>query len=704
MKITKDELLKRLKEKPDRPLHMREMLVNFKIPKEDRRNFKRLIKELLRDGEVIKTRKNQYGLPEKMSLIIGRVQCHRDGYGFVIVERAGETDIFIPNRNLSGAMHGDRVVARVEHIKERAKREGRIVRVLERAHRKVVGRYEYSKNLGYVVPNDQRICQDLYISPGDRKNAKNGDIVVAEILSYPTATRNPDGKIIKVLGKPGDAGITTDIIVEEYELPHAFPPGVLKDSKAVTQNVTRSMFKGRKDLRFLNTVTIDGEKAMDFDDAVSVKRLPGGSILLWVHIADVGYYVPWDYPLDEEARKRGTSIYFPDRVIPMLPEELSNGICSLKPREDRLALTVEMEFYKEGNRARYDFYDSVINSNERMTYTSVKKILADKDPGECRRYNYLLDDFKIMEELCHRLRNKRTHRGSLDFDLPEPEIALDLRGEIRDIFVAERNIAHRIIEEFMIAANEAVACHMAGLKVPFIYRIHEEPDSGKMEEFLEFLKGFGYMIMKKKVHPGAFQKVLEKVKDKPEERLINNVMLRSMKQARYSVENLGHFGLASDYYTHFTSPIRRYPDLVVHRLLREVRRDQLSIKRKEYLNGILPEIANRSSERERIADEAEREVVDSLKVRFMKDKLGEVYKGIITGVTSYGFFVQLKEVFVEGLVHISTLRDDYYSFHEGAHLLKGERRKRIYRIGDEVMVRVDRVDIEKRQIDFSVLK
>lgn len=704
MMVAREEILKRFKEISYRPLRMREMLVTFNVSKEERRAFKRLIKELLKDGEIIKTRKNQYGLPEKMGLIIGRLRCHRDGYGFVIPEKPGEADIFIPNRSLYGAMHGDRVVVRVEHLREGAKREGRIIRILERAHKRIIGRYEYSRNFGYVVPDDQRIGQDLYIGPKDRKDAKKGDLVVAEILSYPTPTRSPEGRIIRVLGRPDDPGIITDMIIEKYELPQSFPQNVLEDARSVPLNVTKAMFKGRKDLRDLNTVTIDGEKAMDFDDAVSVKRLSGGSILLWVHIADVGYYVPWDSPLDKEARDRGTSVYFPDRVIPMLPKELSNGICSLNPREDRLAVTIEMEFDREGNRRRYDFYDSVINSNERMTYTSIKKILVDKDPTESRRYKYLLDDFRIMEELCLRLRAKRMKRGSLDFDLPEPEIILDLRGEIRDILIAERNIAHRIIEEFMIAANETVAYHMGMLDIPFIYRIHEEPDPNKMEEFLEFLKGFGFTMMKKKVSPKAFQRILEEAKDRPEEKLINNVMLRSMKQARYSAENLGHFGLASDCYTHFTSPIRRYPDLVVHRLLREVRTGHLSARKKGYFGEIIPEIAIHSSERERIADEAEREVIDSLKVRFMKDKVGEEYKGVITGVASFGFFVQLKEIFVEGLVHVSTLRDDYYHFYEKAHMLKGEHKKRVFRIGDEVKVRVDRVDIERRQIDFSILK
>lgn len=704
MKVMKEEILKRFKERSSRPMHMREMLMSFKVTGEERRAFKRLVKELLRGGEIIKTRKNQYGLPEKMSLIVGKLQRHMDGYGFVIPEKTGEADIFISQRSLSGAMHGDRVVARIERIKEGARREGVIIRILERAHRKVVGIYEASRNIGYVLPNDLRIGQAIYIGPKDRKGAKKGDIVVVEIHSYPTATRAAEGRITKILGKPDDPGITTDIIIEEYELSEGFPSDVSQEARSVLQEVKKGMIKRRKDLRYLNTVTIDGEKARDFDDAVSIKRLPGKSILLWVHIADVGFYVTWDSYLDLEARSRGTSVYFPDRVVPMLPEELSNGICSLRPKEDRLALTVEMEFDREGNRIRYDFYESVINSNERMTYTSVKKILVDKDPVELKRYNYLIDDLSTMEELCGRLTAKRVQRGSLDFDLPEPEIILDIQGAIRDVVTAERNIAHRIIEEFMIAANETVASYINNLGVPSIYRIHEEPDPDKIGELLEFLSGFGFSFSKKKVSPKILQKVLEDVMDKPEEKLINNVMLRSMKQARYAVENLGHFGLASECYTHFTSPIRRYPDLIVHRILRESRKGHLSEKRKRYLSENLPEIAAHSSEKERAADDAEREVVNSLKVRFMKDKVGEEYEGIISGVTSYGFFVQLKEIFIEGLVHVSTLRDDYYNIFEKAHLLKGEHTKRVFRLGDEVNVRVDRVDLERGQIDFSLVK
>jgi len=585
MRVTKEEILKAFRKTSYRPLRMREMFVTFKVPKEDRRAFKRLIKELLKDGEIIKTRKNQYGLP-----------------------------------------------------------------------------------------------------------------------TYPTPARGSEGRPVKVLCRPDDPRSITDMIIEEYGLPRGFREDLLREARSIPQDVTRMDIKGRKDLRKINTVTIDGEMARDFDDAISIRSLPKGSILLLVHIADVSHYLPWDSPLDKEARVRGTSVYFPDRVIPMLPIELSNGICSLNPREDRLAVTIEMEFDKEGNRLRYDFYDSVINSNERMTYTSLKKILVDKDPSESRRYHYLLDDFRIMEELCLRLGAKRMQRGSLDFDLPEPEIVLDLRGEIKDILIAERNIAHRIIEEFMIAANETVACYMAMQKVPFIYRIHEEPDPDKMEELLDFLRGFGFQITKKRVHPKVLQKVLREVRDMPEERVINSMILRSMKQARYSAENHGHFGLASQCYTHFTSPIRRYPDLIAHRLLKELRKGHLSERRKGYLEGVLPEIAVHSSERERIADEAEREVVKLLKLRFMKDKVGEEYEGIITGVTSYGIFVQLKEIFVEGLVHISTLRDDYYRFNEGSHLLKGKYRKKVFRIGDEIRVRIDRVDIERRQIDFSLIK
>ena len=465
------------------------------------------------------------------------------------------------------------------------------------------------------------------------------------------------------------------------------------------------MLKGRRDLREQPTVTIDGETARDFDDAISIEKIRTG-FRLWVHIADVAHYVKEETSLNEEAYARGTSVYLPDRAIPMLPEALSNGICSLNPNLDRLTLTCEMDISPLGEILKYDIYESVINSNERMTYTAVREILVDKDPSQRKRYAALLPEFELMAELMEVLRVKRSKRGSIDFDLPEPQIVLDLQGRMTEIIRAERNMAHQIIEEFMLAANETVAGHIEKKEAPFMYRIHEEPAEEKLTDLIDFLATLGISLPTvKKLKPVHLQKALAKAKGTPEETLINTVLLRTMKQARYSAENVGHFGLAAETYTHFTSPIRRYPDLIVHRILKSDMKGKLKDPAYvKHLAETLPEAAIHCSLRERTAMEAERDVITMLKIEFMKDKLGEVYDGIVTGVTQFGLFVQLRELFVEGLVHVSTLTDDYYHYVEKLHCLRGERLKCVYRIGDAIRVRVDRVDAARKRIDFSLAK
>ena len=686
-----------------------ELMKTLSIPKEDRKAFKRILREMIQQGEIVRTRGNRFGLPQKMGLVSGRFKGHRDGYGFVIPEEPGESDVYIGVRNREDAMHGDRVVARVELHKGEARREGRIIRVLERAHRQIVGRFEPGKEFGFVVPTDKRIVHDVYISPGDVNGAKAGQVVVAEILTYPTRTRNPQGQIIKILGKITDARIDTEIVTEEYDLQKEFPPNVLAEAEEIPARVSQEMTKGRADLRGLPTVTIDGERARDFDDAVSIERIPsreGGGFRLFVHIADVGHYVPEGSALDREGYRRGTSVYFPDAVLPMFPERLSNGVCSLNPREDRLTLTVEMRFDGDGNRTSYKIYDSVIRSSERMTYTDVRKILVDRDPELLKQYASLVHMFETMESLSAKRFAHRIRRGSLDFDLPEPEIVLDLQGETVNIIRGERNVAHRIIEEFMLAANETVAEHVSQLSVPFLYRIHEAPDPDKMTDFNEFIHNFGLHLKgADRVRPLALTEILDAVKDRPEERLINHILLRSMKQARYSAENKGHFGLGAEFYTHFTSPIRRYPDLIVHRILREIgKRKGLPHGRADRWKNLLPKIALHTSERERLAMEAERDVVQRRKVKFMSDKVGEEYEGFVTGVAAYGFFVELETYFVEGLVRVSTIPDDYYLYQEKQHALMGQRTRRIFRIGDKVKVRVERVDTENRTVDFSLVQ
>lgn len=703
-KLTRSDILNFMRDKAYRPLLFEELVKALGVSRKATLRFRKTIDSMLEEGLIVKIRGERYGLPEKMDLRSGVLEGHPDGYGFVVTDIEGEPDIYIPRRNMMGAMHGDRVVVRIEKGRKGERPVGRIIRILERFHKKIVGRFEKGKNFGFIVPVDRKIFHDIYVAPNNFHRARNGDIVVATIITYPQKNRNPEGKIIKVLGSPSVPGTGTEIIVEEYELPVEFPPRVLHDAEKIHSKVTSSMIRGRVDLRNLKTVTIDGEKAKDFDDAVSVEKLPNGFIRLWVHIADVSHYVPWNSPLDIEARYRGTSVYFPDRVIPMFPENLSNIICSLNPGEDRLTVTVDMLFDPKGTRMEYRIYESVINSDERMTYTDVRKILVDRDPKLLERYSELIKYFHIMEELCLRLRKKRMKRGSIDFDLPEPEIILDIQGRTVDIIQSERNIAHQIIEEFMLAANETVAQHMSVKGGEFIYRVHEPPDSEKVLEFNEFVNSLGYTYKLNHKNPKTFQRLLRKFEEKPEERLINQLLLRTMKQARYSTENLGHFGLASQHYTHFTSPIRRYPDLVVHRLLKNTSLKKSKKRRKGPDMTILEDIAKHSSERERLAMEAEREAVELKKLEFMKDKIGEEYNGIISGVTAFGFFVEIEDILVEGLVRVTSLYDDFYRLDEKGYRLIGDRFKRIFRLGDRIKVRVDNVDLDRKKIDFILVK
>jgi ribonuclease R len=711
MTHTKKDILSFMRARAGRPLLIPEIMRQLRLKSEDRRKLKLILAELVIEGELIKTRGNRFGAPEKMNLETGIFQAHAAGYGFVLPEKKGVSDIYVPFGGRLDAMDRDKVVVRVSPpVKKKGaegKREGVIIRILERANTRIVGTYELPEGRttghGFVASSNSRIPQDTIISPENAGGAQKGDLVSAEIIAYPLRGRPPEGKIVKVIGRPGDPGIESELIIEEYELPADFPPPVIGEASAVQQEVGPAMRRGRKDLRDLPTVTIDGEKARDFDDAVSIEAIKGG-YRLWVHIADVAHYVREGTFLDEEAYKRGTSVYLPDRAIPMLPEQLSNGICSLNPKVDRLTLTAEMDLSPAGELMRHDIYESVINSNERMTYTTVREIIVDKDRAQRKRYAPLLKEFELMEELMEILRAKRAKRGSIDFDLPEPEIVLDLQGNMADIIRAERNKAHQIVEEFMLAANETVAGHLEDLDLPLIYRIHEEPAEEKVADLAEFLATLGITLSGgKKLKPAHLRKALSRAKGTTEEVLVNTVVLRTMKQARYSEENVGHFGLAAERYAHFTSPIRRYPDLIVHRIVKGALRGKYkSAEETGQLAGALPDMAVHCSQRERTAMEAERDVVAMLKLRFMEDKLGESFDGIITGVAQFGFFVQLKELFIEGMVHVSMLTDDYYQYIEKQHCLRGERRKRVYRIGDGIRVRVDRVDRERKRIDFSL--
>ena len=711
MNYTHKQLLEIIRTRTGKPMMVRELMRLLRLKTEDRHDLKHALNELVLSGDIIKTRGNRYGLPEKMDLETGLFQAHPSGYGFVIPEKKGTPDVFIPAQGRLDAMDGDKVVARVSppagRKKTQGKREGVIIRILERAHTKVVGTYALPEgratSFGFVTSSNPRITQDVVISRDNAGSATPGDIVSAEIIAYPLRGRPPEGRIIRVIGKPGQPGIDSELIIEQYELPVEFSLATLREADEIPQQVTTAMHRGRHDLREQPTVTIDGETARDFDDAISIEKIRAG-FRLWVHIADVAHYVKEGSYLNEEAYQRGTSVYLPDRDIPMLPTALSNGICSLNPNVDRLTLTCEMDISPAGDILKYNIYESIINSNERMTYTAVREILVDKDPLRRKRYAALLPEFELMAELMEVLRSKRSKRGSIDFDLPEPQIVLDLQGRMTEIIRAKRNMAHQIVEEFMLAANETVAGHIEKKEAPFIYRIHEEPAEEKLADLIEFLATLGISLPAvKKLKPLHLQKALAKAKGTPEETLINTVLLRTMKQARYSAENVGHFGLAAETYTHFTSPIRRYPDLIVHRILKADLQGKLKdTAYTKHLAETLPEAALHCSARERTAMEAERDVITMLKIEYMKDKLGEVFDGIVTGVTQFGLFVQLRELFVEGLVHVSTLTDDYYHYVEKLHCLRGERRKCVYRIGDAIRVRVDRVDAERKRIDFSI--
>jgi ribonuclease R len=695
--ISKHELLEFMKGE-DRPLLLKEILRQLGLKNEEKQETKEQLRDLVHEGKIVRIRGNRYGLPSKMNLVVGRVKCHPDGYGFVIPEEEGQEDIFVGARNLQEAMHGDRVVVRVESVRKKGK-EGRVIRILERNLRKVVGKFMKGKNYSYVIPEDEKVLQEIYIPEGETKRARINQIVVVEITRYPTERARPEGRVTHILGYADDPEVEVQIILHKYDLPHRFSSNALGETGAFSLIPSSEECRDRVDLRGIPTFTIDGEKARDFDDAVSIEEEKDGGMTLYVSISDVSHYVKEGSALDEEAYLRGTSVYFPDRAIPMFPPELSNQVCCLHPGVDRLTLTVELRYSAGGENTRVRYYPSVIHSDERLTYTIVKRILVDGEGELKERYRPLVPSLELMASLCRELRRKRMERGTIDFDLPEPEVILNLQGETEEIIRAERNLAHQMIEEFMIGANEAVARFMEERRLPFVYRIHEPPGREAIEEFRRFISQLGYKMGKDSdPSPKEFQKILATVKGKPEEKVVNNVLLRSMKWAKYASVNQGHFGLASEAYTHFTSPIRRYPDLIVHRLLKRA----LAKKEVKVTTEELAKKADHLSRRERVAMEAEREIVDRYRIRFMRERIGDVFEGVISGVTAFGFFIELTDIFVEGLVRVTSLHDDYYQYHEKRYCLVGERTHKTFRIGDNVRVRLERVDVERRHIDFGL--
>lgn len=701
-----EKLLDYMKEEAYKPLTVSELEEAMEI--EDSSQFKDFVKTLVymeEKGLVVRTRSNRYGLPEKMSLVRGRVSAHAKGYAFVVPEEPGYDDIFIPPGETNNALNGDIVLAKVTKESSGARREGTIVRILERGVKQVVGTYTESANFGFVIPDDKKFNGDIFIPKHASKGAVEGHKVVVNITVYPEGRMSAEGEVVQILGHRNDPGVDILSIIYKHGLPIEFPEEVMEQAQKVPDKISEAEIKGRRDLRNEVYVTIDGADAKDLDDAVSVTRLDNGNFKLGVSIADVSYYVTENSPIDKEAYERGTSVYLVDRVIPMIPHRLSNGICSLNPKVDRLTLTCEMEINERGVVVSHEIFESVIKTTERMTYSDVNKILVDQDEELREKYYDLVPMFEDMEELAAILRKKRMKRGAIDFDFKEAKVIVDDDGHPTDVVIRERSVAERLIEEFMLAANETVAEHFHWLELPFIYRIHEDPKEDKLQRFFEFITNFGLIVRGKAntVHPRALQEIIEEVQGKPEEMVVNTVMLRSMQQAKYYPENLGHFGLATDYYTHFTSPIRRYPDLIVHRLIRTyIIKGEMDPQTQEKWSALLPEIAQHTSKMERRAVDAERETDELKKTEYMEDKIGEEFDGIISSVTNFGIFVELPNT-IEGLVHVSYLTDDYYHYDERQYAMIGERTGNVFRIGDEITVRVISVDKEERSIDFEIV-
>lgn len=699
----KNIILDLLKSLNSKPLTMREISQTLEVPRADKNLFKQYLNELTDSGDLIKVKGGCYAIPTKLNLIKGIISCHPDGFGFLIPldkEKDGEEDLFIPPRRLKGAMNGDTCMARVEHSKPGGKREGSIVRITDRANKQIIGTLTKRRGASYVIPSNSKILETIDVSVSDSKKAPEGTVVSVEITKWGTGRIPPFGKITDVIGSPDDPDVEAEVILRSYNLPSDFPEEVLNNLTSVPDKVSENETTERVDLRDLQTFTIDGETAKDFDDAVAVKKTPTG-FTLWVSIADVSYYVEEGTEIDIEAFKRGTSVYFPDRCIPMLPEKLSNGICSLNPNVDRLTMTAEIDFDNDGNVTEKKFYESIIQSKERLTYTIVKNIINITDPKLTEKYSHITDDIFIMRDLAVKLNKLRGQDGSIDFDLPEPQIIIDIEGTVEDIVRSERNIAHRIIEEFMLSANRAVAEEFSSKKYPFIYRTHDTPSADSIVDFKDFIKSFGYAL-NEKAGPKAYNQLLSEIAGKPEEHLITQVLLRSMKQAQYTESNHGHFGLAFKDYTHFTSPIRRYPDLIVHRLLKKLINNKYTKGERLKADEYLPEAAAQLSRQERVAMEAERDIVDLKKAQFMEDKVGNSYEGIISGVTGFGVFVELKKYFVEGLVHVTSLDDDYYTFYDKEHKIVGERTGNSYSLGDNIEVIIFDVDVKRRRIDLKL--
>ena len=701
----KERLLGLINDPAYTPLKKEELALIFDIHPTEMPMFYNFLDELEEDGYIGKTKKGKIASPKSMGYFVGKFVAHRKGFGFVESDEEYTQDLFIPAADTNGAMHNDRVVAEItKPATDERRAEGTIIKVVEREITKVVGEFQSNKTFGFVIADEKKFNQDIYIPKKYFSGAKDGDKVVVQITVWPQAGRKPEGKIIEVLGPKGEKEVEILSIIRAHGLPEEFPKKVLEEAQKVAQPIPQEEIDRRLDIRDLNIFTIDGEDAKDLDDAISIERLSNGNFKLGVHIADVTHYVHEKSKLDKEALKRATSVYLVDTVIPMLPKTLSNGVCSLNPHEDKLTLSVFMEIDRKGNVKQYDIKETIINSKARMTYTEVSDILEHDDEELKAKYSHVAEDFKTAEVLARILMERRNRRGAIDFDFPEAKIILTPEGKVSDIKEYERRISNRIIEEFMLITNETVAEHYFWLNIPFVYRIHETPSSEKMQELGKFVSTFGYTIKGdlEEVHPKALQSIISAIKGKKEEEAISTIMLRSLRQARYSPECSGHFGLAAKYYSHFTSPIRRYPDLQIHRIIKEQLNNKINKKRQEQLVNIVDYASTQSSERERAADLAERDVKDYYKAVYMEDKVGEEFDGVVSSVTSFGMFIELPNT-VEGLSRLANMRDDYYIYDEMTYTIIGERTRKTYRIGDPVRIKVDNVNVDLREIDFKIL-
>lgn len=704
------------------PMRAKELAVLLQIPAGKREELHKILDMLLEEGKISINKRGRYeavrnsgikreketekkqvkGDRKKGQYYTGTFISHPRGFGFLEIPEA-EGDIFIPEESIGTALHGDTVQIVVKKDGKDGKRcEGEVVKVLERGTKEVVGTYQQCDGFGFVVTDNQRFLKDVFIPAGKSLEAEDGDKVLAEIKDHGNKRRSPEGKIIEILGKPGECGVDVLCVAKSYELPMEFPEKVVKQAERIKETLNEGDFYGREDLRDVVMVTIDGEDAKDLDDAVSLTK-DEELYHLGVHIADVSNYVQYNSALDKEALKRGTSVYLADRVIPMLPKKLSNGICSLNAGEDRLALSCLMDIDKKGRVVSHRIVESVIHVKERMSYTDVKKILLQEDEELAKRYEELLPMFFQMKELSELLRNRRKKRGAIDFDFPESKLVLDENGKVVDIYPYEQNVATRLIEDFMLAANETVAEEYCMLGLPFVYRTHETPDMEKMEVVLEMVHQAGIKVKKGKetISPKEVQKILKELEGMECEPFFARLILRSMKQAKYTVEDTGHFGLAAKYYCHFTSPIRRYPDLQIHRIIKETLRGKMTEAKIQHYKGILEEVARQSSAMERRAEEVERETIKMKKAEYMKQHIGEAFEGTVSGVTEWGFYVELDNT-VEGLVHVNSLTDDYYTFDKDRYCLVGDMTGRAYRMGQRVKVWVENADENTKTVDFKI--